>query len=68
MHPSVSLPRAATGVDDNARLLAKEGVVSAIEDDLDVLASSDAADEDKLAAPEFSDRSPTVRRQPSRDA
>jgi hypothetical protein len=61
LHSSLSLPRDATGIDDNECPPAKEGVVSAIEDDFDILAASDAADEDKLAAPEFSDRSPTVR-------
>jgi hypothetical protein len=46
----VNLPRDATGLDDRECPLAEECVVSAIKDDFAVLASTDATDEEKLAA------------------
>jgi hypothetical protein len=49
----VNLPRDATGLDGDKCPLGEECVVSAIEDDFAVLASSDATDEEKLAALKF---------------
>jgi S1/P1 Nuclease len=49
----VNLPRDATGLDGDECPLAEKCVVSAIEDDFAVLASSDATDEEKLAALKF---------------
>jgi hypothetical protein len=49
----VNLPRDATGLDDDECPMAEQCVVSAIEDDFAVLASSDATDEEKLAALKF---------------
>ena len=49
----VNLPRDATGLDDDECPLAEECVVSAIEHDFAVLTSSDATDEEKLAALKF---------------
>jgi hypothetical protein len=49
----VNLPRDATGLDDDECPLAEACVVSAIEDDFAVLASSDATDDEKLAALKF---------------
>jgi S1/P1 Nuclease len=46
----VNLPRDATGLDDDECPLADECVVSAIEDEFAVLASSDTTDEEKRAA------------------
>ena len=46
----VNLPRDATGLDDNGCPMAEECVVTAIEEDVAVLASSDATGEEKLAA------------------
>jgi S1/P1 Nuclease len=49
----INLPRDATGLHDNECPLAEECVVSAIEHDFAVLASSDATDEEKRAALKF---------------
>jgi hypothetical protein len=49
----VNLPRNATGIDRDECPLAYECVVSAIEEDLAVLASSEATDQEKLAALKF---------------
>jgi hypothetical protein len=49
----VNLPRDATGLDGDECPLAEECVVSAIEHDFAVLASSHATDEEKLAALKF---------------
>ena len=49
----VNLPRDATGVDRDECPLAYECVVSAIEEDFAVLASSEATDQEKLAALKF---------------
>jgi hypothetical protein len=49
----VNLPRDATGLHEDACPMADECVVSAIEHDLAVLASSDTTDEEKLAALKF---------------
>jgi S1/P1 Nuclease len=49
----VNLPRDATGLDGDVCPMAEECAVSAIEDDFAVLASSDATDDEKLAALKF---------------
>jgi S1/P1 Nuclease len=49
----VNLPRAATELGDDKCPVAEDCVVRAIEDDLAVLASLDATDEEKLAALKF---------------
>jgi hypothetical protein len=49
----VNLPRDAAGLDDDECPLAYECVVSAIEEDFAVLASSEATDQEKLAALKF---------------
>jgi hypothetical protein len=49
----VNLPRDATGLEGDECPLADECVVSSIRNDLAVLASSDATDEEKLAALKF---------------